>query len=102
LDATKAGDLETIDALAIALEEGSPYDKVKAAVRNTDGGKEAIKVRVWIFGMIFVTICSGFNMFFSMRSPAISFPAVAVLLLVYLIAVSGLDWSKPETSPSSA
>ncbi|KAF2502770.1 small oligopeptide transporter [Lophium mytilinum] len=83
LDATKTGNLDTIDSLADALEEDSPYDEVRAAVRNTDGEEVANTVRAWVLGMLFVTICSGLNMFLSMRSPAISFPAVVVQLLVY-------------------
>lgn len=49
------------------LEEDSPYDEVRAAVRNTDGGEYANTVRAWILGLIFVTIGAGLNMFLSMR-----------------------------------
>ncbi|KAI1827059.1 OPT family small oligopeptide transporter [Xylaria intraflava] len=65
------------------LDEDSPYPEVRAAVRNTDGGEVANTVRAWIIGMIFVTLASGANMFLSMRSPAINFPAIVVLLLSY-------------------
>lgn len=41
--------------------------------------------------MFFVTIGSGLNMFLSMRSPAINFPALVVQLLVYPI---GCFWAK--------
>ena len=49
------------------LAENSPYEEVRVAVRNTDGGEIANTVRAWILGMLFVTIGSGLNMFLSMR-----------------------------------
>ncbi|RFU24905.1 hypothetical protein B7463_g11435, partial [Scytalidium lignicola] len=62
------------DKAVIGIEklplEDSPYESVRAAVRNTDGEEVANTVRAWIFGMLFVTIASGINMFLSMRSPA--------------------------------
>ncbi|KAJ5767213.1 uncharacterized protein N7511_004829 [Penicillium nucicola] len=73
------------------IAQDSQYESVRAAVRNTDGGEVANTVRAWILGMIFVTIGSGLNMFLSMRSPAISFPAIVVMLLVYPI---GCFWAK--------
>lgn len=81
---------EIIEADALFIED-SPYDEVRAAVRNTDGGEVANTVRAWILGMFFVTIGSGLNMFLSMRSPAINFPAIIVQLLVYPI---GCLWAK--------
>lgn len=47
--------------------EDSPYEEVRAAVRNTDGEEVANTLRAWILGMFFVTIGSGLNMFLSMR-----------------------------------
>lgn len=81
---------EIIEADALFIED-SPYDEVRAAVRNTDGGEVANTVRAWILGMFFVTIGSGLNMFLSMRSPAINFPAIIVQLLAYPI---GCLWAK--------
>ena len=46
--------------------EDSPYEEVRAAVRNTDGEEVANTLRAWILGMFFVTIGSGLNMFLSM------------------------------------
>ncbi|PSR99230.1 OPT family small oligopeptide transporter [Coniella lustricola] len=81
---------EILEADAL-FTENSPYDEVRAAVRNTDGEEVANTVRAWILGMIFVTLGSGLNMFLSMRSPAINFPALVVQLLVYPI---GCLWAK--------
>lgn len=83
-----AGEIIEADAL---FTEDSPYDEVRAAVRATDAGGAANTVRAWILGMLFVTLGSGLNMFLSMRSPAINFPAIVVQLLVYPI---GCFWAK--------
>ncbi|ROW08543.1 hypothetical protein VPNG_06194 [Cytospora leucostoma] len=81
---------EIIEAEALFTED-SPYEEVRAAVRNTDGEEVANTVRAWILGMFFVTIGSGLNMFLSMRSPAINFPSLVVQLLVYPM---GCFWAK--------
>lgn len=91
------------------LVEDSPYEAVRAAVRNTDGGEVANTVRAWILGMTFVTVASAINMFLSMRfglpqlllvlepvtdqirryrSPAISITAVVIQLSVQFFTPS--------------
>ncbi|KAH7013712.1 small oligopeptide transporter [Ilyonectria destructans] len=77
------------------FSEDSPYEEVRAAVRNTDGKEVANTVRAWVLGMIFVTIGAALNMFLSMRSPAINFPALVVQLLVYPL---GCFWAKVVTT----
>ena len=63
--------------------EDSPYEEVRAAVRNTDDESVANTVRAWILGLLFMTVVAAINMFLSMRSPAITIPTVVVILLVY-------------------
>lgn len=89
--ALQDGDAGEIIEADVLFTEDSPYEEVRAAVRNTDGGEVANTVRAWILGMFFVTIGSGLNMFLSMRSPAINFPSLVVQLLVYPI---GCFWAK--------
>jgi OPT family oligopeptide transporter len=81
--ATRYGDPEAVRKAGADFNENSPYESVRAAVKNIDGGEPANTVRAWILGMSFVTVASGLNMFLSMRSPAINFPPIVVLLLVY-------------------
>ncbi|RYP16413.1 hypothetical protein DL766_009129 [Monosporascus sp. MC13-8B] len=90
-DALGDGGPEKITQANLLFTEDSPYEEVRAAVRNVDGGEVANTVRAWVLGLIFVTIGSGLNMFLSMRSPAINFPAIVVLLIVYPI---GCLWAK--------
>jgi hypothetical protein len=66
--AAKTGDAESIREVEETFAEDSPYEEVRAAVRNIDDGSVANTVRAWILGMIFVTVGSGLNMFLSMRS----------------------------------
>lgn len=66
-DATATGDVEAMKVAEAAFAEDSPYEEVKSSTRPIDGGEPANTVRAWILGMIFVTICSGLNMFLSMR-----------------------------------
>ncbi|KAJ5692286.1 hypothetical protein N7462_001709 [Penicillium macrosclerotiorum] len=90
-EAVNTGDQEKAAELDKSFAQNSQYESVRAAVRPTDGGEPANTVRAWILGMFFTTVGSGLNMFLSMRSPAISFPAIVVQLLVYPI---GCLWAK--------
>lgn len=66
-EASKTGDQEKAVELEKSELQDSPYESVRAAVRNTDNGEVANTVRAWVLGMVFVTIGSGLNMFLSMR-----------------------------------
>lgn len=90
-NAVASGDAEKMAAADLLFTEDSPYEEVRAAVRNTDGGEVANTLRAWILGMVFVTIGAGLNMFLSLRSPAINFPAIVILLVVYPF---GCLWAK--------
>ncbi|KAI0429367.1 OPT family small oligopeptide transporter [Xylaria sp. FL1042] len=81
--AVEDGDAKEMVEAEMLFIEDSPYVEVRAAVRNVDGGEVANTIRAWVIGMFFVTIASGANMFLSMRSPAINFPSIVVLLLSY-------------------
>lgn len=79
----KTGSIEKTIEVDASFTNKSPYEAVRAAVRETDGEEIANTVRAWILGFVFVTLASGINMFLSMRSPAITIPTVVILLLVY-------------------
>jgi len=64
---------------------------VQAAVRTEDGEEPANTLRAWVLGFFFITVASGVNMLLSMRSPAITIPVVAILLLVYPL---GCFWAR--------
>lgn len=66
-EAINTDDQEKAAELDKSFVQDSPYESVRAAVRNTDGEEVANTVRAWVLGMIFTTIGSGLNMFLSMR-----------------------------------
>ncbi|WPH01785.1 OPT family small oligopeptide transporter [Acrodontium crateriforme] len=91
-EATKTADPERVRQVDGEITESSPYESVRAAVRDTDDPSlPANTLRAWILGFIFVTFSAGVNMFLSMRSPAISIPTVVILLIVYPV---GQLWAK--------
>lgn len=82
-EAVKTGNVEKALEIDETFTKESPYEAVRAAVRETDGEETANTIRAWLLGFIFVTLSSGINMFLSMRSPAITIPTVVILLVVY-------------------
>lgn len=66
-EAIKTGNAEEALEEDDLLTRGSPYEAVRAAVRETDGEELANTIRAWILGFIFVTAAAGINMFLSMR-----------------------------------
>ena len=66
-EAVKTGNVEEFLEEEDRLTRRSPYEAVRAAVRETDGEEVANTVRAWILGFIFVTAAAGINMFLSMR-----------------------------------
>jgi OPT family small oligopeptide transporter len=76
---------EATDEVATASEY------VEAAVRTEDAEEPANTLRAWVLGFFFVTVAAGVDMLLSMRSPAISIPVVAILLLVYPV---GCFWAR--------
>ena len=90
-EAVRTGSIEKALEVDETFTKESPYEAVRAAVRESDGEEVANTVRAWILGFIFVTVAAGINMFLSMRSPAITIPTVVILLLVYPV---GCVWAK--------
>jgi OPT family small oligopeptide transporter len=85
--ALETGELETIAEVQKDFATKSPYEDVRAAVREIDNEEYANTFRAWFIGLLFVTAVSGVNMFLSMRSPAITIPAVVVILVTYPVGV---------------
>ena len=77
------------------IENDSPYPEVRAAVRNYDEEMPVNTVRAWVIGMLMVTLGSGMNMLFSMRSPSIIITAFVAQLVAYPIG-KGWDLVMPK------
>lgn len=83
-------------------EETSPYPEVAASVsaKDDEEGTPVNTFRVWFLGMLFVTIGSGLNMLFSMRSPSIIITSIVCQLLSFplgkgLAKIPGPKWFNP-------
>ena len=85
--AIQTGEPETIAEVEKDFATKSPYEEVRAAVREIDNEEYANTLRAWAIGLVFVTAVSGVNMFLSMRSPAITIPAVVVILVTYPVGL---------------
>lgn len=62
-EAVKTGNVEKALEIDESFTKESPYEAVRAAVRETDAEETANTVRAWFLGFIFVTLSSGINMF---------------------------------------
>ena len=80
---TAAKELRAEQELIDMLENDSPYPEVRAAVRNYDEDMPCNTIRAWTIGMVFVTIGSGMNMIFHLRSPSIIVTAFIAQLGAY-------------------
>lgn len=89
--ALETGEPETMAEVQKDFATKSPFEDVRAAVREIDNEEYSNTLRAWVMGMLFVTLVSGVNMFLSMRSPAITIPAVVVILVTYPV---GVLWAK--------
>ena len=87
--ATVDHDAEAEIELINLIENDSPYPEVRAAVRNYDEEMPSSTIRAWVLGLILVTLGSGMNMLFSMRSPSIVITAFVAQLVAYPL---GLGW----------
>ena len=83
--ATTMYDQKTEQALDEIFEDDSPYPEVRAAVRNYDEELPCNTIRAWTIGMIMVTIGSGMNMLFHLRSPSIVVTSFVAQLVAYPI-----------------
>jgi hypothetical protein len=67
-EAVKTGNVEKAIEVDDTFTKESPYETVRAAVRETDGEESANTVRAWFLGFIFVTLSSGINIQFRLSS----------------------------------
>ena len=94
-------------ALKAAEElEDSPYEEVRAAVRNYDEDLPCNTVRAWTIGLCLVVVGASANTLFSLRSPSISLGPLIAQIISYPIGRAweqfmpqkryrtfGIDWS---------
>lgn len=81
------------DAAMKAAEEleDSPYEEVRAAVRNYDEDLPCNTVRAWTIGLGLVVVGASANTLFSLRSPSISLGSLIAQIIAYPI---GRAWEQ--------
>lgn len=72
-------------------EENSPYEEVRAIVRNYDEDIPCSTVRSWVLGILLVFVGASLNTVFSLRQPAISISPLIAQLVSYVL---GTAWAK--------
>ena len=71
--------------------EDSPYEEVRAAVRNYDEDLPCNTVRAWTIGLCLVVVGASANTLFSLRSPSISLGPLIAQIVAYPI---GRAWEQ--------
>ncbi|KAI1338047.1 OPT oligopeptide transporter protein-domain-containing protein [Xylariaceae sp. FL0016] len=91
LDRINSGSAAAFDdeAAAKANEENSPYEEVRAAVRNYDEDLPASTVRAWTIGLSLVLVGASMNTLFSLRQPSIGLGPLVAQILAW---VMGRGW----------
>ncbi|OTB08384.1 hypothetical protein M426DRAFT_317007 [Hypoxylon sp. CI-4A] len=79
------------EAASKANEENSPYEEVRAAVRNYDEDLPCNTIRAWTIGLTLVLMGSSVNTLFSLRQPAIGLGALIAQIIAWPL---GRAWEK--------
>ncbi|KAI1762513.1 small oligopeptide transporter [Hypoxylon sp. FL1150] len=74
-----------------ANEENSPYEEVRAAVRNYDEDLPCNTLRAWTIGMSLVLVGASMNTLFSLRQPSIGLGALVAQVIAWPL---GRGWEK--------
>lgn len=97
-----SGSLASFDdeTAAKANEENSPYEEVRAAVRNYDEDLPCNTVRAWTIGLALVLVGASMNTLFSLRQPSIGLGALIAQIIAWPL---GRAWEKvvPDRSISA-
>ncbi|KAI5855576.1 small oligopeptide transporter [Durotheca rogersii] len=89
-----SGSLESFDdesASKHSEEEDSPYDEVRAAVRNFDEDLPCSTIRAWTIGLSLVLVGASMNTLFSLRQPSISLGALTAQIIAWPL---GRGWER--------
>ncbi|KAI0104948.1 small oligopeptide transporter [Hypoxylon sp. NC0597] len=74
-----------------ANEENSPYEEVRAAVRNYDEDVPCNTIRAWVIGLSLVFIGASVNTLFSLRQPSIGLGALIAQIIAWPL---GRAWQR--------
>jgi hypothetical protein len=89
IDFGRAGSFDS-EAAAKANEEDSPYEEVRAAVRNFDEDLPCSTIRAWTIGLCLTFFGAAVNTLFSLRAPTIG---IGPLIAQIIAWVMGRAWA---------
>ncbi|KAI1324286.1 OPT oligopeptide transporter protein-domain-containing protein [Xylariaceae sp. FL0255] len=78
-------------------EEDSPYEEVRAAVRNYDEDLPCSTIRAWVIGLSLTFIGASVNTLFSLRSPSISIGALVAQIVAWVLGRAWERFVAPRT-----
>ncbi|KAI1128538.1 OPT oligopeptide transporter protein-domain-containing protein [Nemania abortiva] len=90
IDSGRAASFDS-EAATKANEEDSPYEEVRAAVRNFDEDLPCSTIRAWTIGLSLTLVGAALNTLFSLRSPTIG---IGPLIAQIISWVMGRAWEK--------
>ncbi|KAI0971661.1 OPT oligopeptide transporter protein-domain-containing protein [Xylaria arbuscula] len=79
------------EVAAKANEEDSPYEEVRAAVRNFDEDLPCNTIRAWVIGLSLTFVGAALNTLFSLRAPSIG---IGPLIAQIIAWVMGRVWER--------
>lgn len=92
-DVTGPGDEDEEDGPSLKKEgDDSPYEEVRAAVKNFDEDMPCNTVRAWSIGLCLVVVGASANTLFSLRSPSISLGALVAQIIAWPIGQAWERW----------
>lgn len=90
VDPVRASSFDS-EVAAKANEEDSPYEEVRAAVRNFDEDLPCSTIRAWTIGLFLTLIGAALNTLFSLRAPSIG---IGPLIAQIIAWVMGRAWER--------
>ncbi|KAI8635048.1 OPT oligopeptide transporter protein-domain-containing protein [Xylariaceae sp. FL1651] len=90
IDSGRAASLDS-EATAKGSEENSPYEEVRATVRNYDEDLPCSTIRAWTIGLCLTFVGASINTLFSLRAPSIG---IGPLIAQIIAWVMGRAWER--------
>jgi hypothetical protein len=89
IDSVRSGSLDSEASAKADQEENSPYEEVRAAVRNFDEDLPCNTIRAWTIGLSLTVFGAGVNTLFSLRAPIIGIGPLVAQIIAWVI---GQGW----------
>ncbi|KAI0393088.1 OPT oligopeptide transporter protein-domain-containing protein [Xylariaceae sp. FL0594] len=85
IDSLRSGSLDSEASAKVDEEENSPYEEVRAAVRNFDEDLPCNTIRAWTIGLSMTMFGAAVNTLFSLRAPIIGIGPLVAQIIAWVI-----------------